>query len=492
LAESGSRAIGRDTSQGPGWWLASDGKWYPPELSPENRAKNKKRKKKAVKKKVASASAATGAGGPATTSTTEAEALDDRGPVLEPEDQIAARRIQAREQHLLLAGARQQAAARALSSLGVVDEPALVGVGGRSFDARTTAVDTQARAHGAPPLPPDEPTVTDDEPVVIDDEPEVAEADATTEAEALEDAPTSDNGTVATTATDETDADVAAEVDEVDGEPSIDLDDDAVDLDASPPEAPAEPDDAPVDESTPVESAIAAARDDAAPAPHQPTKRPEPGAAPMGTEMPFMEVRGSALGTDIDRIGEKILIFADRVELRDRGNTVKQTIDYAQLAGVTIQKKIMGPTLLVQSRTGATMTAKALRPETATGAKAMIEKHARRRLDATPGADVLVDTPTAAPPPPSDLELDFAGTDEAPALAPLDSTAASSPAPAATATMPAPSAPAADAVDAREPTLRRPHKHVLAAMIDELHAAGILDQSERDAKMALLDVLPPD
>src|SRR5579859_4873791 len=21
-----------DTSQGPGWWLASDGKWYPPEL----------------------------------------------------------------------------------------------------------------------------------------------------------------------------------------------------------------------------------------------------------------------------------------------------------------------------------------------------------------------------------------------------------------------------------------------------------------------------
>jgi hypothetical protein len=29
-------------------------------------------------------------------------------------------------------------------------------------------------------------------------------------------------------------------------------------------------------------------------------------------------------------------------------------------------------------------------------------------------------------------------------------------------------------------------------MIDELHAAGILDQSERDAKMALLDVLPPD
>jgi hypothetical protein len=23
-----------DTTQGPGWWLASDGKWYPPELHP--------------------------------------------------------------------------------------------------------------------------------------------------------------------------------------------------------------------------------------------------------------------------------------------------------------------------------------------------------------------------------------------------------------------------------------------------------------------------
>jgi hypothetical protein len=23
-----------DTSQGPGWWLASDGKWYPPETHP--------------------------------------------------------------------------------------------------------------------------------------------------------------------------------------------------------------------------------------------------------------------------------------------------------------------------------------------------------------------------------------------------------------------------------------------------------------------------
>ena len=26
-----------DTSQGPGWWLASDGRWYPPETHPDAR-----------------------------------------------------------------------------------------------------------------------------------------------------------------------------------------------------------------------------------------------------------------------------------------------------------------------------------------------------------------------------------------------------------------------------------------------------------------------
>lgn len=28
-----------DVTQGPGWWIASDGKWYPPELHPSVRAK---------------------------------------------------------------------------------------------------------------------------------------------------------------------------------------------------------------------------------------------------------------------------------------------------------------------------------------------------------------------------------------------------------------------------------------------------------------------
>jgi hypothetical protein len=461
LAEHGGRAIGRDSSQGPGWWLASDGKWYPPELSPENRAK-KKRKKKAPEQQAPTQKAA---GAPAPS---EAGADDDRpveaplpasgdpavgktrpssthrggqvvaakqaardeagvgspsaeAPVLEfdddapPTDQIVARRIQAREQHLLLSGARQQAALRALSSLGVEPETELVGVGGRSFDAAA------ARAADLAPL------------------------DAPPEAEALEPsngAPPESSAPVATSAA-------------LDAPPVGDLDRPTADDTG---EA------GPVADEPPTPEGL-----EPIPAPHQPTKRPEPASIPMGTEAPFMEVRGSALGTDIERIGEKILIFADRVELRDRGNTVRQTIAYTELAGVVIQKKIMGPTLVIESTGGETMTAKALRPELATGAKAMIEKHARRRRG---GPSEPVGEPA------------LAMADTAPSAG--SGTLAAAPVEA-----PAP-APTPAVVELREPPpTRMPHKHVLAAMIDELHAAGILDAEEHAQKLALLEAIAP-
>lgn len=429
MAEHGGRSIGSETSQGPGWWLASDGRWYPPELSPENRAKKKARKKAAgpaddaevdaeapkgaakgkARRKASAGRATTGkaaakaagsdaavrpstthrsaaaTGTPtATTPTGGDEAglelhFDDDAP---PTEQIVARRVQAREQHLLLAGARQQAALRALSSLGL--EP--------GAEAAGVATDTLP--------PPTDREAPIDEQVVADPPAPVEPVVAPTEAV----------------------------------EPS-DVDDELREL------------------ATPV-----------VPAPHQPTKRPEPANAPMGTEVPFMEVRGSALGTDIERIGEKILIFADRVELRDRGNAVRQTISYADLAGVVIQKKIMGPTLVIESTDGESMTAKALRPELATGAKAMIEKHARR----------------------------FVGDrGDEPAYALADAGTSASGGGLATATAPAPAPDAPAVVELREPT-RLPHKHVLAAMLDELHAAGVLDAQEHADKLALLDALSPD
>jgi hypothetical protein len=185
----------------------------------------------------------------------------------------------------------------------------------------------------------------------------------------------------------------------------------------------------------------------------------------MGTDVPFMEVKGSALGTDIDRIGEKILIFADRVELRDRNNGIRQTIHYHELAHVEVQKKIMGPSLVITSQAGATMTAKALRPELATGAKAMIEKHAERH---SRGESVAA-------------RAEAAGTAEAPAAA-ADEAAV----PASVEAEPVAETPAEPALPV--PGSGRTHKSVLVAMLDELHAAGILSTEEVEAKRSLIDL----
>jgi hypothetical protein len=44
-----------------------------------------------------------------------------------------------------------------------------------------------------------------------------------------------------------------------------------------------------------------------------------------------------------------------------------------------------------------------------------------------------------------------------------------------------------------EPAIaRHPHKHVLAAMIEELHAAGVLTADEQAEKLALLDIIARD
>ncbi len=158
----------------------------------------------------------------------------------------------------------------------------------------------------------------------------------------------------------------------------------------------------------------------------------------MGIEKPFMEVRGSALGTDVEHIWQKILIFANRVELHDRSGVVLQTIRYDQLADVEIHRKLLGQTLLIRSDARAEITAKALRPELATGAKAMIEKHAKRFR-------------ASQVHPPSDS----AGR--------------------------ATEAPAAFADSAGRPALQ--------GMLDQLHRAGILTDEELAAKCEVLSTL---
>src|SRR5690606_35151636 len=67
--------------------------------------------------------------------------------------------------------------------------------------------------------------------------------------------------------------------------------------DADEPEE-ADHEDEPDDAAAATEQAQPAPAAEVRPAPHQPTRGPAPQPGSMGTDVPFMEVKGSALGTD--------------------------------------------------------------------------------------------------------------------------------------------------------------------------------------------------
>jgi hypothetical protein len=453
-------AHGADTPQGPGWWLASDGRYYPPELAPKptpaaatdevasTQTSDAKPRKKVVKKvaakkpataKAKSSSTAKPAAKPAAAKAGSRDATDDasiadkrsgqqkftaRAPAT---DQIAARRIQAKEQSVLLANARQQAALRALSGISRSDEPVLVGVGGRSLEARTDHKQdpvrvTQARTTASPADDLVAPSVAPDPAPVVepDVEPSVTPPPSAQTATPVEATPVEATPVEATP-----DAPATAETA------------------ATPTTAPAE---AKAAAPAPTPSPPEAAAGETV-APHEPEKKPE-AAAPMGTDVPFMEIKGSALATDLDRLGERILIFSDRVEQRDRGNTARRVVSYDMLASVDVVRKLMGPSLVITGMDGTTITAKALRPELASGAKAMIDKHAER----------------------------FRGTGAAPAPDASAPAKAAEPVRSDASTEPAPQ-------DRSRPT----HKAVLLGMLEELHAAGVLSSDELETKKALIE-----
>ncbi|HEY5154510.1 MAG TPA: hypothetical protein VIJ47_07240, partial [Acidimicrobiales bacterium] len=67
---------------------------------------------------------------------------------------------------------------------------------------------------------------------------------------------------------------------------------------------------------------------------------------------PLVELRTSPLGADIDHIGDRLLVFEDRVELRDRLDRVRQHLDGDQITDVVIQRKFTGAVLVIESGGG--------------------------------------------------------------------------------------------------------------------------------------------
>src|SRR5690606_18615837 len=80
----------------------------------------------------------------------------------------------------------------------------------------------------------------------------------------------------------------------------------------------AKPDEAKPATSKPAVAKAASGGDRAATPGSKTTRADKTTAADSTSPPPLLELKGSALSTDIEHLGERLLIFNDRVELRDR------------------------------------------------------------------------------------------------------------------------------------------------------------------------------
>jgi hypothetical protein len=104
---------------------------------------------------------------------------------------------------------------------------------------------------------------------------------------------------------------------------------------------------------------------------------------PKGEE-PLMELRPTVLATDIDRIGDQLVVMKDRLELRDRHGGLRRTLAIADIVDVGIQRRLTSAVLVVTTRTATDMVIKGLRPEAAESARQAI-------LDLRPAEPAHVD-----------------------------------------------------------------------------------------------------
>jgi hypothetical protein len=100
-------------------------------------------------------------------------------------------------------------------------------------------------------------------------------------------------------------------------------------------------------------------------------QRPRPEATAKGEE-PLLELRPSALATEIDRIGDQLVVMTDRIELRDRHGGLRRQLALADIEDVTVERRLTSAVLRVRSRTATDMVVKGLRPDLAEEAQAAV------------------------------------------------------------------------------------------------------------------------
>lgn len=141
-----------------------------------------------------------------------------------------------------------------------------------------------------------------------------------------------------------------------------------------------------------------------------------------GSGAPLLELRQSAVVSDLDKLGDRLAVYEDRVSMLDRHDNVRERIDGHEIADVVLAKKLTGWTVTVESGSGSTITVKGLRQDQAEEVRSLIMGRTRRsgpvpsrgRRGAAPGTAEAPSRP--APPVPSDRAV----TDITDAATPVD------------------------------------------------------------------------
>jgi len=202
-----------------------------------------------------------------------------------------------------------------------------------------------------------------------------------------------------------------------------------------------------------------------------PAPRPANGAPstpPVGQPGgPLIELRPSPLGADIDHLGDRLLVFADRVELRDRADHVRQVVAGTDIADVAVQRKFTGAVLTIVGHDGGSIVVKGIKPEQADEVLRLIHTRLRHPADAVEGNGASAGN--GAEDPSTDADADDDTPPEESALA----------------------APSPDAVSAAADRLAilnrsRLNEADLLRKLADLHRAGVLSDAEFADKIALV------
>jgi hypothetical protein len=101
----------------------------------------------------------------------------------------------------------------------------------------------------------------------------------------------------------------------------------------------------------------------------------DPSAAePLGENPALLELRLSPLGADLDQIGDRIVIRADQVEVRDRNLAARHVIRMSEITSAVIARKITGAVLTITGSGGQTIVAKGVRPDLAEEARELLDR----------------------------------------------------------------------------------------------------------------------